>query len=185
MTKARTWSQKLTVARTMRESAGETAYDRVQLLMEIYDDRDFLSRFPEEERREDVLDKCTDDLCASFCELREMMRFNDDRAHWAKGNLGTLRIDTMAHLAEEAANRRNGEPKRVHRIIKQSEFKQVQDELKGEKLRSNTLQDSFQTQAQRTAELERENSALKLENAELKGRNSELERLVNRELASA
>ncbi len=166
----------------LRHTAGETAYDRVRLLMEIENDAEFRSQFPEGKAQDSALNAPVDDLCATFAELKLMMQFKSRRSYWRNSNLRSLLKQAQEYEAEQA--RSGGKPLRKRKVITQEEHKKTEDTLTKSRLELQVQKHDFQKVETELEILKEENRELLRENAELKGRIIELERLVNHERAA-
>jgi len=86
------WKQKLLQAREMRDNARAIAYDRVKLLMEVYDDADFRLEYGNRstEKLAAILDDYVDDLDYDFLDLAAVMRQFPNREDWQTTKLSRL-----------------------------------------------------------------------------------------------
>lgn len=122
----RPYKQKLLEARELRKQSGVLVYDRVALLCEVFEDRDFRIDLGQVDdlAAAKVLDAEVADLCFEFLQLRELMTTFPDRDIWQKLTLGTM----WQKVLETRPARE--EPIRKRRVVSQAEHKAVEEQLR-------------------------------------------------------
>lgn len=158
---SQTWQKMLAQAREMRGQAGAALYDRMQLLVNVFEDADWRIRngnFSEDEWM-GLLDEEVSDVFLSFGELRDMLIYAPERSQWSDGRLDKLRAEMIeSRKRGRQAAKDNGE---------------------------STGGATRKSLKEKYTELETENQRLVRELAKAEGRIEELERIVNGELAVA
>lgn len=166
----------------MLKSSKTALHDRVVLLVEIFDDRDFRAdngNFDDFEAAI-LLDRYLEDTSVSFLEARAILEVFPNPADWAKMSLRDLyekALEKQKPIGEDL-------PKRTRRAVTMKELEDAELATKEYASRCAFLTKEKTGLEKKVAELEAENRRLVVENANLEGRIVELERICNREFAS-
>ncbi len=121
------WKKKLAQAKDLRKQAAALIYDRVSLLVAVFDDPDFLADEGLDQlsaaRR---LDAEVADVCAGFLELKATLEFYPDRKQWIGRNLQLMVAEVME--AEDKAHAANHEPRKRAKRHTKAEFESLESE---------------------------------------------------------
>jgi len=180
-------SEKLLEARHLRRQGGVILFDRVRLLCEVFDDRDFRADQGnlDDLRAAQVLDAEVDDTGFDFLQLREIYQANTDPDTWGTTNLADL------YEAVLEARRKAGRPQapiRRRQVIRRQEYDELQSQLSETETKLQRAEIETEVLRRRTSELDtlraeladaRRNIAqLERENADLRKRLSERESMA-------
>jgi hypothetical protein len=175
------WQEKLTEARRLRHQTRRMIFDRMALLIDVFLDAAWRERVgaADDIVLGELLDCEVDDLGFTFHQLRALREHFPDRKAWEKTGLGILYQQMMEAKAAKEAEL----PVRHRRVIKQSEYKEVEDrarlmekqarEVYPLREKVKTTEGDLAAAKARIIELEAEVAALKDENAELRRRLTE------------
>ena len=107
----RKWETQLHEARELRKRGSELLFDRVALLVSVYNDGSFRSWCAANETVDlDYLDEELSDTAASFMTLKAVLVEHPTRDEWVKHNIRDLIAQVIESQAE--SRKRDGEPKR-------------------------------------------------------------------------
>lgn len=177
------YKDKLLQARKMMGRSGLALYDRMRILMEVFDDRIFRT---EENIADDL--KADEYLTAgylrdvsswSFLELRSLMQFAPDKSQWGTGDLRRL----MAECIE--ANRPKREERATRTRVTAEELEAARSQAKHAEARAKYVETELLETKKSYEQLCVENRELREELAHAKGRIAELERMLTRQLQPA
>lgn len=174
-----TYKDRLLKAKELRSESGANAFDRVALLVEVFNDRDFRLDCGnvDDFRAAETLDAYVDDLCRDFLELKQMIEFYPKREQWSDGKLNTMHRAMMQAIEERNASERSQAGNK--RKPKQQEFTQA--DYNSLLLRAENAVSMRKQIQQQCDRLQAENRDLKAENERLRKENSELKRQLNKE----
>lgn len=198
--KSQTWQQSLAKAREMRGHAGAALYDRMVLLVNVFEDSDWRLRtgVTDESKWLDMLNEEVSDVFLTFGELRDMLAYAPERAQWTDGRLDKLRAKMIED--RRAAKRKEKEDageageadKPVRNYVTKEDLATVEHEKAQVEQKLMIVEGEHKSLAERVRELEAENRKLRADNlllvrdnARLEGRVAELERMVRGEFAAA
>lgn len=179
------YKQKLAEARKLIKTGCLALYDRVSVLIDVFNDREFrvAEGLEDDGKAADYLTEgYLPDTDWDFLNLRALMEFAPNREKWGGGKLKRLYAEMIE--ARRKANTKEGAPIVRNRVTKE-EYEKVQLGLKHAEARATHLQDRVTETLDLIERLRTENRELREENALLKGRIQELERMLTRELAAA
>lgn len=120
-----TWKQRLQIVSHLQQNAKSNLYDRVKILCEIFDDRDFRSDCGnlDDFDAADKLDAYVSDTCATFFQLRRCIQVYPDQATWIEvKNIAKLIADAQEFdtaAAKDEATDEGGEKKQRARASMQ------------------------------------------------------------------
>lgn len=101
------WELKLHEARELKKKGAELLFDRVALLVTIYDDESFREWCSANETNElDYLDTELSDTAASFMTLKAVLHAHPTRDEWVKHNIRDLIAQVLADQAEKTKRER-------------------------------------------------------------------------------
>ena len=169
------YKQKLIVASQMQAQTKGSIYDRVKILNEVFEDRDFRAEAGnlDDFKADDHLSRYVNDTGFSFLQLRAILEHFPDRAAWEQGLLAEM-YDEMRD-AKARRNRAEREPAATpRRRVTAAEY----DKLAEEKARMEVLVRQTREQIHQATDHADE---LRAEVARLQARIAELER-ENRDL---
>ena len=122
------YKQKLLDARALRRKTGGILFDRMRLLCEVFEDRDFRADAGnvDDVRAAEVLDVEVDDTGFDFLQLREILQANPAWEAWEAARLSdlyeaVLEARRKTHTTQPAIRRRH--------VVRREEFDQLQTEL--------------------------------------------------------
>lgn len=102
MAKKDVWKTLLDQHEKLRSKSGVTLYDRVALLIRVYEDPHFLNDMKEQKKSPvEVVDKCVNDTCANFTELYQIFKMFPKRQQWVSGDLNSMRLQMLEKLRSE------------------------------------------------------------------------------------
>lgn len=171
MTKAtKNYKELLLEARNLRGKAGENAWKRATILVQVFEDQAFRDSIgaADDWRAAEMLNAEVEDLCLTFLQLREMLSVFPQRKQWEDGRMRTLYEQARDRSTVEDEEK----PKRQVTRISKKEFEQEHQARVEAEAR-------FKYSDKQRAELLHEIEELKAENNQLRGRISELERLLS------
>tara|TARA_R100001086_G_scaffold245991_1_gene177644 strand:- start:158 stop:601 length:444 start_codon:yes stop_codon:yes gene_type:complete len=95
------WKMKLKQAREMRVSASEALFERVKLLVEIFESDDYQQYCRDEQLDEMAeLDGAVDDFSGSFATVMAVYKMNPDQDAWRKHGYRYLLAEYRQELAD-------------------------------------------------------------------------------------
>ena len=154
-----------------KKTIGSNAFERVSLLVEVFDDRVFRhdQGNVDDFKAAEILDGYLSDLAFTFLDLRAVMLRFPDRTDWE--NTGPRSLYLQLKEQDRAMKPVSGERKVRRVTIKEHE--KAMGELAEHRVMLKHTQSELDV-------LRKENQSLKEENATLKGRITELEKSVER-----
>lgn len=160
---------KLIVVSEMKAQSKGLLYDRVKILNEVFDDRDFRAEAGnlDDFKADEHLSAYVDDTGFTFLQLRAILEHFPNRAAWEKRKLAEM-YDEMRD-AKAKLNKQERQPTAPRRRVTAAEFDQAQEE----KSRAQVIAQQSREQLHKVTD---EADALRAEVARLQGRISELER---------
>jgi alpha-D-ribose 1-methylphosphonate 5-triphosphate diphosphatase PhnM len=173
------YKKKLTEARKLLTQGCLSLYDRVRLLIEVFEDREF--RVQENLESDDAAGNwltegyLSDTADWDFFALKNLMDHAPNREQWGSGKLNRLYAEMLE--AKKAQHNTENQPAKRTRITRE-EHEEVKKALQHEQAQVKYLRDQH-------SEVLEENQKLREEVALLKGRIQELERMAKLELAAA
>jgi hypothetical protein len=156
------YKQILLEVKKLQGQAGVAAFDRITLLVQVFEDKDFRADqgdFDDIRAGEFLSDFC-EDLSLNFWQLRAILEHFPNRDSWGGGKLATMH----ATMLEDKAAAQDCEPKTPRRSVKVADYDRVVSEAESLRLANE--------------ELKEVNERLTEENKLLTGRLFELERLL-------
>jgi len=167
------WKKKLFKSRELRGKTAEIVYDRITLLVEIYDDDQFRqdSGDPDDLSAATLLDAEVGDLCADFLELRCVLDSFPNKGDWTDKNLKKL----VAAALDGSRTRRKSK-KSERRTVTLKEHEKIQVKAGEAEARAAQLGRVLDESQKDMETLRQENQSLREDLAEARGRIRELER---------
>ena len=108
MSKKHKWELQLHEAREMKKKGAELLFDRVSLLVGVYDDEAFRAWCASSETNElDYLDTELNDTAANFMTLKGVLHHYPIRDEWVKHNIRDLIAQVLAEQAESTKRERD------------------------------------------------------------------------------
>jgi len=164
------WKENLARVKNLRREAAALVYDRVKLLVAVYEDPEFLAdegldALSAARRLDDELA----DVCAGFLEMKAVLEFYPERKQWEGRRLDLIVAEVLS--AERERHAALSEPRPPVKRVTKAEHAETVKELE-------LVKKSY-------AELEADNRSLLEEVGRLKYRISELESLLSIEMAKA
>lgn len=153
----RRWKNWLLKAGELRGQAGEIAFERITLLNNVFEDREW---------REDsgqvddfalaaLLDAYVEDLCLPFLNLRAMREHFPDRKQWKEGKLASMHKQMIRERSEAEDTKKTRKRAKVKDLEEANrQISQLSQENEGLKTEVRSLQ-------LRVNELENENTLLR------------------------
>jgi DNA repair exonuclease SbcCD ATPase subunit len=171
------WEMKLKKVDDLIARSNASLYDRVKLLVEIWEDKDFLAHHDGDiDKAEAMLDTKLGDYGIGFFEAQAILKHFPQRPHWVGNSIRAMLAKALE--AEEASRKEAKSPVTRKGPVPRKEHQEIVQQLEQSKKRVDGLQDE-------TGRLRAEIERLREENAMLKGRVAELERILNHQLAGA
>lgn len=195
------WQQTLAKAREMRGQAGAALFDRLKLLVAVFEDADWRVRTGKTDESEwlKMLDTEVADVFLPFGVLRDMLAYAPERSQWSDGRLNELR----AKMVEERRQARKeqkaqaaaaapdetaiSEKAPVRNYVTKADLAEVEKKKQDFEQKATyyekenkTLQERYLELQSAYRNLENENRRLVRENARLEGMVCELQRMVAR-----
>lgn len=158
------WKRLMLEARELMGQAGGVAYDRVVLLIQVFDDQDFKVDAGDDHKASHRLDELLGDLCLDFLEARQLLRHYPDRDTWASGRLRKMYDDMIREMF--AARSKTASSRDRDRDRKQQARADAASPPTA--LLSSVSPDPVATLKARVGELEKENAVLRATIARLK-----------------
>lgn len=110
MAKSKTWEVLLEQHDELVRDSNATLYDRVTLLVEVYQNRGFKSAMKKEDKNPvDFLNKKLSDTAVNFTELWEILKEFPRRKQWEEGDLSDMRIHVINKIRQAQQSRKEGE----------------------------------------------------------------------------
>jgi len=188
-------------AKTLQATAKANVYDRVTLLVQVYDDDTFrLEHGADDFALANVLNQYLDDTGWDFLELRSILEHFPEREQWQENRLTKMHQEVMDKRRRKAqAKPTNGKPKRVtkadvarleqDRRHWEARYRAAvaradgnREQAASREPRNGQTSSCITTLAaaeKRVAELEAENEALRNENRELRLKLREVQELAS------
>lgn len=170
------WEQKLKKVDDLIARSNASLFDRVTLLVEIWDDKDYLAHHDGDiEKAESMLDSKLGDYGIGFFEAQAILKHFPNRPHWVGNSIRTMLAKALE--AEEAVRKEAKTPVVRKGPVPRKEHQEIVQQLEQSKKRVDGLQDE-------TGRLRAEIERLREENAMLRGRVAELERVLQGQLSA-
>jgi chromosome segregation ATPase len=168
------WSQKVAKARELRGKSMGLLFDRMAILVEVYEDQAFLDTFRSLDDALEALDVEVSDTACDWMELHGIYRMFPDRKAWATAKLQDLRAKReIAERERRTAQREESdEPPRKRTVATVRELEEA-------KQTAGEFSQRVESQSKQIERLLAENEALKTELAKYQGRVEELEKLLS------
>lgn len=173
------WEQLLLDVRRIRGKSNGLLFDRVNLLVDVYADGDFLAfHGGSVDKAQKQLDGELGDFGIDFFDAKAMLELHPKRATWENGNVKQMLADTIEHNAAKAKERNaDNAPVITRKRPTIAEYEESEKRAEQANQRCESLMEEV-------ARLRAENRRLTAELARAEGRISELERMVRREYAA-
>lgn len=176
MTSQRQWKQKMLEARKLRGKTAGIVWQRVKLLVEVFDDQDYRSDNGDldDMAAAEKLSGELGDVAADFFMLRRVLDRMPLKSDWEGKDLRKM----IAEVRELDKKDDNKEPRSPRRTATVKQLDGVQQERDVAEKRLTIAESTL-------AELRSENRQLREELAVARGRIEELEKALNRELVAS
>jgi DNA repair exonuclease SbcCD ATPase subunit len=164
------WEMKLKKVDDLIAQSNASLFDRVKLLIEIWDDVDFLAHVDGSvDKAELLLDAKLGDYGIGFFEARSLMKHFPKRPHWVGTPIRQMLAEALE--VERSERKERQEPVTRKNPVPHAEHEKVMQQLEQTRERVDQAQDEV-------AGLRSEIAKLKEENATLRGRITEMERML-------
>lgn len=168
-TSPRPYKRKLLEARELRRQGGRLLYERVRLLCEVFDDREFREDLGQVDdlAAAEVLDGELSDVGFDFLQLRGVLQHFPGASQWESRPI----IDMYEEVIHSRESQRESQPIRTSPRIKREEHEKVVRKLEATERRlAKALEtaERAQTLEKQLADAHRRIEALEKENAELR-----------------
>ena len=162
------WEAKLKRVDDLIARSNASLYDRVKLLVEIWEDPDFLAHhYGDIDRAEAMLDTKLGDYGIGFFEAQSLLKHFPQRPHWVGNALRVMLAKALE--ADEAERKARREPPAARKgPVSHKEHQSIIEQLEQTRKRAESYADDV-------SQLRQEVDRLKRENATLLGRVQELE----------
>jgi len=160
------YKQKLLKVESLCKKAGGCLFDRMVLLVEVFNDQAFRldNGNLDDWKLGELLDRYVADAQMEFMQLKALLDYQPNRVVWETGLACNMYAEMMVL---KGAKPGDDEPKRTRHVITQAEFKALQEENKRLVAQNKQLQ-RYKAEAEQLPQLKASIKELEAENRDLR-----------------